>query len=86
MPSRNRSPHRQSGWPLAGAQWKRLKLLFEPELATYRKVPAESMASKRRRGAHVTVRGVTSVSAPALEIVKQRDVALAGVRRVQELL
>jgi hypothetical protein len=43
-------------------------MLKDPELATYRKLPAESMVSKV--GAVPTgVRGVTSVSPPTLEIV-----------------
>ena len=50
------------------ASMENTEMLFEPAFPTYRKVPAESMASSV--GAVPTfVRGVTSVSAPALEIV-----------------
>src|ERR1022692_249268 len=46
------------------------EMFKEPELPTYRKVPAESMAS-RVGAVPTTVRGVTSLSPPVVEIVNK---------------
>jgi len=50
------------------ALMEKTEMLFEPELPTYKKLPAESMTNNV--GAVPTfVRGVTSVNPPVLEIV-----------------